>query len=135
VVSSAVEHCLHTAGVTGSIPVPPTRQKPSQSLDSEGFFFCLARHHAFLIAKLFYRLALFAASQMAFSPVGAPIFLHFLQRNHWYALGPVVRPTVCEIRSSDFKSVKESTSYVIVAILGTNLCWKIRQNKSLLQSA
>ncbi len=24
-VSSAVEHCLHTAGVTGSIPVPPTR--------------------------------------------------------------------------------------------------------------
>ncbi len=25
VVSSAVEHCLHTAGVTGSIPVPPTR--------------------------------------------------------------------------------------------------------------
>jgi hypothetical protein len=24
VVSSAVEHCLHTAGVTGSIPVPPT---------------------------------------------------------------------------------------------------------------
>ena len=23
-VSSAVEHCLHTAGVTGSIPVPPT---------------------------------------------------------------------------------------------------------------
>gem|GEM_PF-4981967 len=24
-VSSAVEHCLHTAGVTGSIPVPPTK--------------------------------------------------------------------------------------------------------------
>ena len=24
VVSSAVEHCLHTAGATGSIPVPPT---------------------------------------------------------------------------------------------------------------
>jgi len=24
VVSSAVEHCLHTAGVTGSNPVPPT---------------------------------------------------------------------------------------------------------------
>src|SRR6202035_1585110 len=23
-VSSAVEHCFHTAGVTGSIPVPPT---------------------------------------------------------------------------------------------------------------
>jgi hypothetical protein len=25
-VSSAVEHCFHTAGVTGSIPVPPTNQ-------------------------------------------------------------------------------------------------------------
>ncbi len=25
VVSSAVEHCLHTAGATGSIPVPPTK--------------------------------------------------------------------------------------------------------------
>ena len=25
VVSSAVEHCLHTAGVTGSNPVPPTK--------------------------------------------------------------------------------------------------------------
>ena len=25
-VSSAVEHCFHTAGVTGSIPVPPTIQ-------------------------------------------------------------------------------------------------------------
>lgn len=24
-VSSGVEHCLHTAGVTGSIPVPRTR--------------------------------------------------------------------------------------------------------------
>jgi hypothetical protein len=24
-VSSAVEHCFHTAGVTGSIPVPPTK--------------------------------------------------------------------------------------------------------------
>ena len=36
-VSSAVEHCFHTAGVTGSIPVPPTIQKrhtgaPSASL-------------------------------------------------------------------------------------------------------
>jgi hypothetical protein len=28
VVSSAVEHCLHTAGVTGSIPVPPTSIQP-----------------------------------------------------------------------------------------------------------
>ena len=27
-VSSAVEHCLHTAGVTGSIPVPPTSIQP-----------------------------------------------------------------------------------------------------------
>jgi hypothetical protein len=26
-VSSAVEHCFHTAGVTGSIPVPPTTKK------------------------------------------------------------------------------------------------------------
>ena len=26
-VSSAVEHCFHTAGVTGSIPVPPTTIK------------------------------------------------------------------------------------------------------------
>src|SRR6185503_5684985 len=29
-VSSAVEHCFHTAGVTGSNPVPPTR--PSATL-------------------------------------------------------------------------------------------------------
>jgi hypothetical protein len=28
-VSSAVEHCFHTAGVTGSIPVPPTTQRRS----------------------------------------------------------------------------------------------------------
>ena len=27
-VSSAVEHCFHTAGVTGSIPVPPTKNPP-----------------------------------------------------------------------------------------------------------
>src|SRR5204863_4602356 len=27
VVSSAVEHCLHTAGATGSIPVPPTKNQ------------------------------------------------------------------------------------------------------------
>src|SRR5579859_3850045 len=27
VVSSAVEHCLHTAGATGSIPVPPTNNQ------------------------------------------------------------------------------------------------------------
>src|SRR5690606_37454860 len=27
--SSAVEHCLHTAGVTGSIPVPPTTTSAS----------------------------------------------------------------------------------------------------------
>lgn len=26
-VSSAVEHCLHTAGATGSIPVPPTNNQ------------------------------------------------------------------------------------------------------------
>jgi hypothetical protein len=26
-VSSAVEHCFHTAGVTGSIPVPPTKNR------------------------------------------------------------------------------------------------------------
>src|SRR3981081_3017569 len=26
-VSSAVEHCFHTAGATGSIPVPPTKNQ------------------------------------------------------------------------------------------------------------
>jgi uncharacterized LabA/DUF88 family protein len=38
-VSSAVEHCFHTAGVTGSIPVPPT-------IDFEGIFtvFLFLRH-------------------------------------------------------------------------------------------
>ena len=30
-VSSAVEHCLHTAGVTGSIPVPPTSSNFSET--------------------------------------------------------------------------------------------------------
>lgn len=30
-VSSAVEHCLHTARVTGSIPVPPTKNKKALS--------------------------------------------------------------------------------------------------------
>ena len=34
-VSSAVEHCFHTAGVTGSIPVPPTISKHVVSLMSE----------------------------------------------------------------------------------------------------
>ncbi len=29
-VSSAVEHCFHTAGVTGSIPVPPTTHRERQ---------------------------------------------------------------------------------------------------------
>jgi hypothetical protein len=41
VVSSAVEHCLHTAGVTGSIPVPPTRFCAAKSVKSapmERFF-------------------------------------------------------------------------------------------------
>ncbi len=33
-VSSAVEHCLHTAGVTGSIPVPPT----SRNKDLDCFY-------------------------------------------------------------------------------------------------
>src|SRR5207245_551584 len=32
VVSSAVEHCLHTAGVTGSNPVPPTKRRRNQAL-------------------------------------------------------------------------------------------------------
>ena len=49
VVSSAVEHCLHTAGVTGSIPVPPTRfegptmRRPFLHLASESKAECLAR--------------------------------------------------------------------------------------------
>jgi hypothetical protein len=30
-VSSAVEHTLHTRGVTGSIPVPPTSESRSQN--------------------------------------------------------------------------------------------------------
>ncbi len=40
-VSSAVEHCFHTAGVTGSIPVPPTIQRDNlrqvPDADSIGF--------------------------------------------------------------------------------------------------
>ncbi len=35
-VSSAVEHCFHTAGVTGSIPVPPTTHKRSVSPSARG---------------------------------------------------------------------------------------------------
>ena len=38
-VSSAVEHCLHTAGVTGSIPVPRTNQA------SESTFVCPGKHN------------------------------------------------------------------------------------------
>ena len=36
-VSSAVEHCLHTAGVTGSIPVPPTMNQAA--FRQAAFFF------------------------------------------------------------------------------------------------
>jgi hypothetical protein len=37
-VSSAVEHCFHTAGATGSIPVPPTNQRTSRRLfDPESY--------------------------------------------------------------------------------------------------
>src|ERR1700722_7767902 len=43
-VSSAVEHCLHTAGVTGSIPVPSTRfadtAEKSPRRFAGGFFHC-----------------------------------------------------------------------------------------------
>ena len=35
-VSSAVEHCFHTAGATGSIPVPPTIQKRRPALSFTG---------------------------------------------------------------------------------------------------
>ena len=36
-VSSAVEHCLHTAGVTGSIPVPPTIETEHETRTATGF--------------------------------------------------------------------------------------------------
>jgi hypothetical protein len=36
-VSSAVEHCFHTAGATGSIPVPPTIQKRRRNKDLGSF--------------------------------------------------------------------------------------------------
>src|SRR5437870_11513586 len=39
-VSSAVEHCLHTAGVTGSIPVSPTME-PRGCTQVKTLFFCL----------------------------------------------------------------------------------------------
>ena len=56
VVSSAVEHCLHTAGVTGSIPVPPTklarnRLKGPQA-NAEGLFLCPFCVQAFRAASL-----------------------------------------------------------------------------------
>jgi len=31
---------LHTAGVTGSIPVPPTTQREDKGLIIQAFFFC-----------------------------------------------------------------------------------------------
>jgi hypothetical protein len=37
-VSSAVEHCLHTAGVTGSNPVPPTSINKRNPLRNQGVF-------------------------------------------------------------------------------------------------
>jgi 5-methylcytosine-specific restriction protein A len=43
-VSSAVEHCFHTAGVTGSIPVPPTTH---QTLENKHF------PHTFAFGKRF----------------------------------------------------------------------------------
>ena len=39
--SSAVEHCLHTAGVTGSNPVPPTRIIKGLAI-AKPFFYCAA---------------------------------------------------------------------------------------------
>ena len=38
-VSSAVEHCLHTAGVAGSNPAPPTKHQAPQFTDLRGFHF------------------------------------------------------------------------------------------------
>src|SRR5690606_33377546 len=38
-VSSVVEHCLHTAGVTGSNPVPPTMLKKPRLLQPGLLFF------------------------------------------------------------------------------------------------
>lgn len=52
VVSSAVEHCLHTAGVTGSIPVPPTKfartalKKALRQMPRAFFFCCLTSSRA-----------------------------------------------------------------------------------------
>lgn len=42
-VSSAVEHCLHTAGVTSSKLVPPTRYETPQVYDLRGFLLPVAR--------------------------------------------------------------------------------------------
>src|SRR5690606_27107809 len=39
-VSSVVEHCLHTAGVTGSNPVPPTIEIPIKSISYAIFENC-----------------------------------------------------------------------------------------------
>ncbi len=61
-VSSAVEHCLHTAGVTGSIPVPPTNlptctllaSPPPADLQAAARFDCPASESPFsrYIARL-----------------------------------------------------------------------------------
>src|SRR4051812_37098831 len=41
-VSSVVEHCLHTAGVTGSNPVSPTMRIKGLSVLGNPLFFCVA---------------------------------------------------------------------------------------------
>ena len=54
-VGSAVEHCLDMAGVTGSIPVPPTTLFPLQHLADSTVLQCHSRKNAVLDpALLFY---------------------------------------------------------------------------------
>ena len=58
-VSSAVEHCLHTAGVTGSIPVPPTthcgplrKTKTRSAQGSAGFLLFASRYAKWVVDAL-----------------------------------------------------------------------------------
>src|SRR5215469_7258076 len=61
-VSSAVEHCFHTAGATGSIPVPPTIQKCRRNKDLGS---CLDSSYALTFSPAN------SESRLATEPIGA----------------------------------------------------------------
>ena len=82
-VSSAVEHCLHTAGVAGSNPAPPTKKVNEIKVLAEtlGPFFLSARARTEIIRNRWFRLIGVSAGQ----PWAARgLFGCQVLPNHWY---------------------------------------------------